>query len=134
MHLISRLLGKTRQPDFQFAAEGYMGVAVLKRNKIEMDLHQFEQNTARALLADGCSTNQALSARWGSVCAIADNLSDFEMGIRAYAETEQEMGRDPDESVEGKKRKYKAAALMVMVQLHAVEPKEYERFLRYINA
>lgn len=122
------------EPDLKFAAKGYQQVAISRRYAPHIDLHQLEQSYAAVLFKEGCSREQALSARWGGTYAIVDPLSNFDDAIAAYKETADEQGIPYKGTKEGAARMYDAAALLVVTTAHVADPHEYRHFLRYIKA
>ena len=121
-------------PDLAFAAKGYAQVAVTRRNAPHLELHTLERGFAEGLLNEGCTREQALSARWGGSYAIADDLGMFDDALVAYKETRAEAGRVGFQTKEDASQAYYSAALMVMSLVHTMEPREYGRFLKHINA
>lgn len=125
---------RRREPDLQFAAKGYMQVAITRRHAPHIDLHKVERGYAGELLAEGCTREQALSARWGGAYAIADDVRTFDDALIAYKETRAEFGMGKFEAKEAAENAYLASALLVMAAAHTADPAEYGRFLRFINA
>ena len=70
MGFLKSLLGPVAEPDLEYAAEGFMMVAMARANRPDVDLYEFENRYAHQLLDQGCTEHQALSARWGGVHAI----------------------------------------------------------------
>jgi hypothetical protein len=120
-------------PDLQFAAKGYAQVAITRRHAPQIDLHSLERGFAEELLSEGCTMDQALSARWGGAYAISDPLSDFDQAIVAYKETATERGLPFNRCKEDAARMYDVAAALVIATAHVADPREYGRFLRHIN-
>ncbi len=104
----------------------------MRKNGIAIDLHAVEMSTAKKLLADGCTRDQALAARWGGVTATTADMDVFQTGIDAYEETKKEMGRGP--SGETPASKFEAGAIFYLSLVMQDAPSEYERFLRHIRA
>lgn len=126
---------KLPSPDLEYAAKGYVQVAVVKRHAPHFDLDALEQGYAAELLADGCTTNQHLSARWGGIYAISDDPAEFENGLQAYKDTLEEEGKSASfETVDAANRAYHVAGTLVMGMVHALYPNEYGRFLGHIKA
>lgn len=122
------------EPDLEFAAKGYVQVAVTRRYAPHVDLHRLEQGYASELLAEGCTREQALSARWGGAYAAASELAPFDNALAACkivdGQREQGHSRTKDEAA----RIYESAGLLVMTTAHVADPHEYRRFLRHIGA
>lgn len=126
---------KQAQPDIQFAAKGYMQVAVTRRLRPEIDLHTIEHGYAQQLLDGGCAVEQALSARWGGVCAINDDLSNFDDAVAAMREAREESGMsDKMGSKEEAEAMYLASATAVITLTNTLDPGGYQNFLNYIGA
>lgn len=123
---------RDREPDLAFAAEGYMAVTLLRRGSVEIDLYEFEQNTAAALRRDGCTENQALSVRWGGAYAITADLAAYDRCVKAYEE-EVPAPSDPGQNDAHARKKFKSAAHAMITIANVRDPKEYERFLRFIS-
>jgi hypothetical protein len=121
-------------PDLRFAAKGYVQVAIARRHAPHIVLDQLERRYAEELLSEGCTMDQALSARWGGAYAIADPLADFDRALTAYNETAIEQGLAYNRSKEDAARMYDVAATLVIATAHAADADDYGRFLRYINA
>lgn len=121
-----------RQPDLAYAAKGFVGVALMRKNGINIDLHAVELGNAKHLLENGCSVDQALSARWGGVTAMEADLGHFQVGIDAYEETKAELGGAPQG--DNPEAKFHVSARLYLAALLKEQPYEFERFLRYINA
>lgn len=125
---------KAAKPDLHFAAKGYMQIAVTRQHRPELDLHIVEQGYAAELLSEGCSTEQAWSARWGGVCAINDALSDFEDAVAAMREARRETGMpEKMRSKEEAEGMYLAAATAVVTLKDTINPKGYPHFLSYMG-
>lgn len=135
MSLLNFLSKRVPDPDIHYAAKGYAMVAISRRHAPHIDLHKLERGYADELLLEGCTSNQALSARWGGAYAIADDLSTFDDALSAYKETLAEIR---DKHAFGTKkeaeRAYVIAATMVLGVAHASDPKEYGRFLAFVGA
>lgn len=122
------------EPDLEFAAIGYTLVANLRRNPSnKIDLHELEEAHAITLLKEGCTPEQALSARWGGAYAIVDPLYQYDDAIASYKKTAKEQGVPYNDSDESVRQMYKAAAFMVMTLAHNADPFEYGRFLKFIG-
>lgn len=121
------------EPDLAFAAKGYQQVAVTRRYARHVDLHKLERAYAVELLSEGCTMEQALSARWGGAYAIVDPLYDFDLAIAAYKKTFEEQGISYNGTEEDAVRVYEVAATLVIATAHVADPHEYGRFLKYIN-
>lgn len=133
MGFFSKLFGKPRQPDLKFAAEGYFPIAMMRANGVEMDFHQLELSNAMAMLKQGCTEHQALSARWGGVTASGQDMQLFRRYADNYDETLQSMGLARDGSVASAETKFRTAAMMMVTLTMADAPGEFERFLKYIG-
>lgn len=129
-----RARGSDGQPDLEFAAKGYMQVAVTRRHAPHIDLHKLERGFAEELLSEGCTRHQALSARWGGAYAISDELEAFDQALAVFKKTAAGFGVAPFKSKAEAEKAYRAAALMVIATVNEVDPQEYGRFLRFIGA
>lgn len=108
MGFLKTLFNPTPEPDFYFAAKGYVQIAVLKRDgKDEAYLRRIERAHGMGLLNDGCSEEQALSARWGGCLAIEDDLILFETAIRQGKAEATAAGHLPNDDVEVSKEIYR---------------------------
>ncbi|MFH8655005.1 hypothetical protein ACH37Y_20185 [Sphingomonas paucimobilis] len=126
---------KAAKPDLHFAAKGYMQVAITRQHRPDFDLHVIERGYAAELLDEGCSTQQAWSARWGGVCAINGSPSDFEDAVAAMREARRETGMSERMgSKEEAEAMYLAAATAVVTLQNTMDPEGYPHFLRYIGA
>jgi hypothetical protein len=123
-----------RDPDLRFAAKGYVQIAITRRHASHIDLHKLERGYAAELLSEGCTLEQALSARWGGAYAIVDTLEDYDRAIAAYKETMAERGLPYARTKKDAARMYEIAATLVIASAHEADPEEYGRFLRHINA
>lgn len=125
---------KVAELDLHFAAKGYMQIAVTRQHCPELDLHVIEQGYAAELLREGCSTEQAWSARWGGVCAINSAPSDFEDAVAAMREARRETGMPKKmRSKEEAEAMYLAAATAVVTLQNTMDPAGYPHFLSYIR-
>lgn len=122
------------EPDLPFAAKGYAQVAVTRRYAPHIELHKLERGFAEELLDEGCTREQALSARWGGSYAIADDISTFDDALVSFKQTMAEAGRTSFHTKEEASKAYHTAALLVMSLVHATEPEEYGRFLAHIGS
>lgn len=135
MGLLNFLTRRKPELDLPYAAKGFVQVMIARRYSPNIDLHQLELGYAGELLSQGCTRQQALSARWGGVYAISSSVDDFDCALHAYKETMAEMlGKSGFETKEEAERAYLAAATLVLGKVIAVDPAEYGRFLKYINA
>ena len=104
MSLLKTLFSPTPEPDFYFAAKGFVQVAVMKKEgRDEAFLRKLERLSAIELINEGCSEKQALSARWGGCLAIEDDLTLFEIAIRKGKEEARELGHLPKDDIEAEK-------------------------------
>jgi hypothetical protein len=90
---------------------------------------------AEQLLNEGCTLDQAFSARWGGAYAINDDLSSFDDALASMREARRESNM-PDKM--GTKEEAEAMYLMsagaVITLVHTLDPMEYQRFLAHIGA
>jgi hypothetical protein len=128
------LVGRSPEPDLKFAAKGYVQVAVTRRYAPHVDLHRLEQSYAGELLAEGCTREQALSARWGGAYAAASEAAAFDDVLAAYKDVVAERGQGHGWTKDDAARMYEGAGLLLMTSAHAADPYEYGRFLRHIAA
>ena len=134
MGIFNRLAKKSAEPDIEFAARGFVQVAITRQHAPQIDLHSLERGFAEELLREGCSVGQAMSARWGGAYAITAEPSEFLAAIEVFKDTmEQRYGRRTFESKAEAEGAYRAAAVYLMRTAHALDPKEYGRFLNYIG-
>lgn len=119
-----------RQPDLTSAARAFAGIAILRKHNVDVDLHNVERTNAQAILDKGGTDREALSARWGGVFAITDDLVLFDVGVQSYEDVRIEHGRPADADP---KEKFYAGAAMYLAHVMADAPGEYERFLGYIG-
>ncbi len=125
---------KLSKPDLHFAAKGYLQIAVARKYMSDVDLHTIESGYADGLLKQGCSIEQALSARWGGVRAIHDEPESFDDAVDAMRATRRETGM-PDEmkdKAEAEKM-YLAAALCVVTLASVLVPQDYPEFRNYVG-
>ncbi|MBX7482333.1 hypothetical protein [Qipengyuania qiaonensis] len=135
MGIFSRVTRRTPEPDIEFAARGFVQVAITRRHAPHLDLHKLERGYAAELLEEGCSLEQALSARWGGAYAITANLSEFDEAIETFKDTMADaLGRRTFKTADEAKVAYQSAAVFLLGVAHAVDPREYGRFLDYIGA
>lgn len=134
MGIFSRRRSEPRQPDLGFAADGFYPIAIMRANEIDVDLYSIADAYAESLLNDGCTVGQALSAKWGGVSAIGQNLAVYSSCISAYEETMAKAGSPVGKSKHATKAKHKAAATFLLAAVMSDAPGEYERFLQHINA
>ena len=128
----ARVVIQQENLDLGFAAQGYVQVTITRRYAPDIDLHTLERGFAEKLSAEGCTKAQALSARWGGVCAISDDLEAFDDALAIFKETADSFGHE--KSLEATRRANQAAALAILTLKNHVQPLEYPRFLRYIGA
>lgn len=123
------------EPDLRFAAKGYLHVATTRRYRPELDLHKLERGYAEQLLNQGCTLDQAYSARWGGAYAINDDLHNFDDALQSMRESRKASDM-PDKM--GTKEEAEAMYLMsagaVIALVHTLDPTEYQHFLGYIGA
>lgn len=125
-----------RQPDLDYAAEGFMGVALLRRGKTDHDLHHFAAGSADLMMTEkGCSPYQALSAHWGGICAIVTDDELFQLGLDSYDATVKELGRLPDgvaglSAIEQFRFKCRQVSKMQIGTHLALNPGGFDQFLR----
>ena len=131
MNILRAFRRRTPKPDLHYAAKGFVQVAISRRYAAHVNLHNLEQGYAAELMSEGCTKEQALSARWGGAYAITADLGLFDHGIAAFKETKSELGRGPLKSKGEAAEMYLAAALCVMATVHTQDPQEYCRFLDY---
>lgn len=135
MGIFRRLAKKSPVPDFEFAARGFAQVAITRLHAPQIDLHSLELGFAEELLREGCSVEQAMSARWGGTYAITADLREFREAIEAFKDTMQEQyGRRTFETKAEAESAYRAAAVCLIGTAHAFDPNEYGRFLAYVGA
>lgn len=114
------------QPDMQYAAKGFAGIATLRKTKSTANLHTMAKANAWHYLQVGASNHQVASAHWGGTYAITDDLVLYNRGIEAFGEAKAARGRGPQK---GQFDKLYAAADMYLTQVLAEYPEEFERFL-----
>lgn len=108
MKFLKSLFNRNPKPDFYFAAKGYVQIAVLKREgKDETYLRRVEYAHGMELFNEGCSEEQALSARWGGCLAIEDDLVLFETAIEKGKAEATTVGHLPSEDIEISKNIYR---------------------------
>ena len=135
MGFLKSLIGRTVEPDLEFAAEGFMMVALTRANHPEINLHDFELSYAHQLLGKGCSEHQALSARWGGVHAIAADLMMYDCAIEVAKDITGEQGTvEAGEETAAllRSNRLDAAAFMMRKTLEA-DSKEFSRFLKHVG-
>lgn len=134
MDFLRSVFSRSPEPDLSFAAEGYMLAALARLHAPNVDLHDLELKNALRLRAEGCSVEQALSARWGGVHAITSNLMDYDAAVATLNQAEAEGGVPNVASRVAANARFRSAAAMVMTLFHTTYPKEYGRFRRHIGA
>lgn len=108
LSFLKKLFDPTPEPDFDFAAKGFVQVAVMKKQgRDEAFLRKLERTSAIKWFNEGCSEKQALSARWGGCLAIEDDLVLFGAAIRKGKEEATELGHLPDADIEAGKAIYR---------------------------
>ena len=123
-------------PDLDYAAEGFMGVALLRRGKTDLDLHDFAAGSADLMMTEkGCSPYQAMSAHWGGVCAIMTEDELFQIGLDSYDATVRDLGRLPDgverlSAVEQFRFKCREVSKLQIGTHVALNPGGFDQFLR----
>jgi hypothetical protein len=137
MGFFNGILGSDPVPDFYFAAKGYVQVAITKDQAPHIDLHKLELGYANDLLEEGCTVEQALSARWGGVQAIHDDLTLFALAIRKGKEEAAEAGLLPESNNDAARaihRKiFQCAGDFAVRCAWEADRKDYGRFLRHIG-
>ncbi|MES3043733.1 hypothetical protein [Sphingomonas faeni] len=126
---------KLPPPDLHFAAKGYLQIAITRKHMPNANLHAIESGYAKELLDEGCSTEQALSARWGGVRAIHDEPENFDDAVEAMRETRREVGMP--ESMKDKaeaEKMFLAAALGVVTLASVLVPQDWPDFRKFIGA
>lgn len=125
----------SRKPNMVSASKAFAAIALVRANNVDVDLHALEIAQAEAVLTNGGTEEEALSARWGGVYGIDADLGLYQgyvaNYVEAYEATKRELGREP--AGVDPKTKFYMAATMYLAQVLAEQPDEYERFLRYIN-
>lgn len=97
------------EPDFYFAAKGYVQVAVTKREgKDEAFLRNLERGYALTFLETGASEQQALSVRWGGCLAIEDDQILFQSAIDKGKSDALAIGKLPNNDQAQGKEIYRA--------------------------
>lgn len=129
---------KLVQPDMLFASKGYIQIAMTRLVQPDFpstDLHIVERGYASQLLHEGCSLQQAHSARWGGVVAINDDGMIFSDAVLAVRKTRTEL-EDPEKfrSKEEAEAHYLAAATAILAFRHTMDPGGYEHFLKFVGA
>lgn len=138
MEFFKSLLDRTRAPDFDFAAKGFVQVAITRKHAQHIDLHKLERGHAAELRDEGCTLEQALSARWGGVEAIHDDMVLFDLAFRRGKEEATEAGILPQSNEEAGKAVYRAiyqmAADFALRSTWESDKSRYGRFVRRIRA
>ena len=138
MEFFKSLLDRTRAPDFDFAAKGFMQVAITRKHAQHIDLHKLERGYAAELWDEGCTMEQALSARWGGAEAIHDDLELFDLAIRKGKAEATEAGILPSSTEEAGtavcREIYKRAADFALRSTWETDQGRYGRFVRRIRA
>ena len=99
-----------------------------------VDLHIIESGYANELLEQGCSIEQAVSARWDGVRAIHDDPENFEDAIEAMREARRETGMPEKMTDKAEAEKmFLAAALGVVTLANVLVPQDWPDFRRYIG-
>lgn len=138
MGILNAVFNRKLQPDFYFAARGFMFIAVLKREgKDEPFLRRQERLNAVEYLNDGCSEHQAFSARWGGCLAIEDDLVLFETAIRYGRAEATELGDLPTDDAAAAKEIYRAiyhrSANFSVRAAWEADQTTYRRFLNFVR-
>ncbi|PTW47631.1 hypothetical protein C8J25_103352 [Sphingomonas faeni] len=138
MGILNAVFNRKPQPDFYFAAKGFMFIAVLKREgKDETYLRRQERLNAIEYLKDGYSEHQALSARWGGCLAIEDDLVLFETAIKYGKVEATEIGDLPSDDAAAAKEIYRAiyhrSADFAVRAAWEADRTMYRRFLNFIQ-
>jgi len=123
---------KPKQPNIKYAADGFAHIYSLKNSTTSTDLHNEELKYSKILLNNGCTHEEALSARFGGVLAI--NVE--EEFVRAFfaAYDESKTGNENLGTQSEDERKIQGAAIAYLTLLLGEHPDEYEIFLKHINS
>lgn len=116
------------KPDLDHAAQGFVAVALMRRNRIEIDLESVEFGEVQRQLAEGCTAHQGLSSRWGSAVARTADLRLFQAGIEAF----EQVQREHEKSDDPREKFYSAAKLYLAHQL-AEAPRDFQNFLTHVR-
>ncbi|SRR5258705_6722085 len=134
MGFLKSFIGTDVKPDLEYAAKGFMMVALTRANRPEIDLHDFELRYAHQLLSQGCTEHQALSARWGGVHAISADITMYDCAVEVAKDTSEEAGLSAkagqDEAALYRSYCLTAATFMIR-KVWETDRKEFGRFLRY---
>ena len=138
MRFLNDLFRKPRSPDLTFAAKGFYPIALIQLNDVQLDLHAAAHSRANTMLEAGCSVEQALSAQWGGVTAIGQDLTLFVNNAHTFdgvveeifLESGKTLDIDPKSLAESR---YLAAATLFLSHILADAPNEFERFLKYVG-
>lgn len=136
MGFLKSLVSPAMRPDLEFAAEGFMMVALARVNRPDLDLHEFELRHAHQLLSEGCTKHQALSARWGSAHAIGADLIMYDCAVKVAKDMTDEAGITV-EAGENETDLYRSycltAAVFTMRGIWEADRKEFNQFLSRNN-
>lgn len=132
------LIGRSPVPDFNFAAMGFVQVAITRKYGPHTDLHKLERAYAAELRAEGCTLEQALSARWGGVEAIFDDMVLFDLAVGKGKKEAMKAGLLPQVDTEAGKvvhaEIYQAAADFALRCTLEDIPGRYGHFVNQIRA
>lgn len=135
MGLFGRIFKSTREPDLHYAAKGFVHVMISKKFAPHLNLNALERGYAEELHGQGCSREQALSARWGGAYAIHVDVAEFDGALESFKQARKDLGGDEGFATKADaERAYLAAGLLIIGRAHTIDPKEYGRFLFHINA
>ena len=137
MGLLSAFRAKPRQPDLTFAADGFHPIALMRLHGVDLDFFALEMAQAADAVKKGCTDHQALSMRWGGATAIGQDLRLFQSHACSFDETLDELlpgsGQAVPDPKTRAKMKYRAAATLLLAQIMADAPGEFERFLKFVR-
>lgn len=126
------------EPDFYFAAKGYVLVAVMRREGRDPDfLRKLAWGHGRELLSDGCTPDQANSTFWGGYLAMEDDGVLYDLAIQKGRAEAKEMGLFLEGNLEGAKDVFRSiqqrSADFVVRCAWEEDHSSYRRFLRAIK-
>lgn len=133
----ARLLGlsQPRQPNMEYAIEGFYPIAMMRHNNIDIDLPKLAATKGLQLLNEGRSTSECLSAQWGGLIGIGADMQMVRFYLERYNETVSCMGITLEQiKAIPAETKWKVAAVSVLQLTLSNDNAEYERFLRIIDA
>ena len=123
---------KLRQPDMAFAARGFAAVALATNDTPRDELYAIADGCAEPMLDAGCTTLQALSARWGGVTAIDADISLYKIYIQSYVEVMNEERLKFSRHKDSPSNKFHMGATTYLAHIIADAPAEFERYLKYM--